>query len=139
MNASAAIAEAVLTLTQFVVNAVAIPDALARWNIPITMILSIAALIANGLISSANCAIRALPNGGSTLMPETLPGDPTEAGPDTRVAAVRNWEDEMEDAEEESRFARHRHRATTPEGRRQLLEAICRAEEFFAAAKESLR
>jgi hypothetical protein len=71
--------------------------------------------------------------------PESLPGNPTDAGPDTRNnEPPPAWDDLMMFAEEESCFARRRHRANTKEGRRFLVEAIDRAEAFLAAAKEAL-
>jgi hypothetical protein len=69
-------------------------------------------------------------------MPEILPGDPTEAGPDTRNnEPPPDWDDLMMFAEEETCFARQRHRASTKDDRRMLIEAIDRALVFLTDAK----
>jgi hypothetical protein len=70
---------------------------------------------------------------------ETLPGDPTEAGPDTRnTEPPMQWDDYMMYAEEESCFARRRHRANSKADRRLLVEAIDRAQVFLESAKAAL-
>ncbi len=69
-----------------------------------------------------------------------LPGDPTEAGPDTRnIQPDPEWDDLMIFAGEELQFSRHRFRAKTADDRRQIVEAIMRAESFLMSAKEALR
>ncbi len=70
----------------------------------------------------------------------SLPGDPTEAGPDTRIDVPDpEWDDFMMFAAEELNFSRYRHRASTNEDRRLNIQAICRAEAFLASAKEALQ
>ncbi len=83
-------------------------------------------------------------------MPESLPGDPTEAGPGTRPAKEQDdWNDRSEPdddpiwsmmrSEEETSHARTRCGIRTTEDRRKLIEAIMRAESFLMSAKEALR
>lgn len=73
-------------------------------------------------------------------MPETLPGDPTEAGPDSRIDGPEpDWDDFMCYAREELQFAQTRHRARTPQDRTQLILAIMRAESFLDSAKDELK
>ncbi len=82
-------------------------------------------------------------------MRESLPGDPTEAGPGTQPAREKDdCNDRSEDdddpvwsmmrAEEISTFARKRYGIRTAEDRRQLVEAIMRAESFLQSAKAAL-
>jgi hypothetical protein len=72
--------------------------------------------------------------------PEILPGNPTEAGPDTRGnEPPPAWDDWMMYAEEDLCFARRRYRASgTKEDRRKLIEAIERAETFLISAKAAI-
>ncbi len=73
-------------------------------------------------------------------MRESLPGDPTEAGPDYRHDIPEpDYDDLMMYAEEETSFARRRNRANTPAGRMQLVLAIMRAESFLDSAKMKLK
>jgi len=68
-----------------------------------------------------------------------LPGNPSDAGPDTRNTEPEpEWDDLLMYAEEETCFARRRHRANTPDDRRLLVEAIMRAESFLESAKAAL-
>ncbi len=73
-------------------------------------------------------------------MRESLPGDPTEAGPDYRHDIPEpDYDELMSYSEEETNFYRRRYRANTPEGRRKLIEAIMRAESFLDSAKMILK
>ena len=72
-------------------------------------------------------------------MREILPGNPSDAGPDARSnEPPPSYDDLMMFAEEESCFARRRHRANSSEGRRQLLEAIYRGKQFFDDAERAI-
>lgn len=73
-------------------------------------------------------------------MPETLPGDPTEAGPDSQSSRDNgepdpDYKDLIMFAEEETCFARQRYFANTSDGRRHLLEAIYRAKAFLDSSE----
>jgi hypothetical protein len=74
-------------------------------------------------------------------MPEILPGNPTEAGPDTHKIdePEPDWDDLMCFAREELQFAQTRYRANTYQDRRQLILAIMRAKAFLDSAKDELK
>ncbi len=71
-------------------------------------------------------------------MREILPGNPTEAGPDTRNEPPMTWKDMMQHAEEECFFSRRRHDPDTKEGKRLLLKAIFAAQEYLTSAAEAI-
>lgn len=73
--------------------------------------------------------------------PETLPGNPSEAGPDNRQQAIaeNDWHDLMTYSREETQFALVRYGARTREDRRQLREAIARATQLLADADKILK
>ena len=73
------------------------------------------------------------------MPPETLPGNPTDAGPDTRNEPPLQWSDCIMFAEEELCFARRRNTLKTRMEREALLTAIARAENLLADAKKVIR
>ncbi len=74
-------------------------------------------------------------------MPESLPGDPTEAGPDNRTQAIaaKDWHDLMCYAKEDVQFALARYGARTKTDRSMLREAIAKATEMLHDADVILR
>ncbi len=73
-------------------------------------------------------------------MPETLPGNPTDAGPDIRAnQPPPSWDEFLMYAEDELKQARRLRRDSRSDERRLQIAAIERAEQFLADAKEQLR
>jgi predicted Zn-dependent protease len=75
-------------------------------------------------------------------MSESLPGNPTDAGPDTRkrviVEAYPDWWDLMVEAEEELCFSRRRGSTHTIAERAFLRAHIDKAIDFLQQAKEAI-
>ena len=74
-------------------------------------------------------------------MIESLPGDPTDAGPDNRTQAIaaKDYRDLMEYAIEDARTALRTYGHRTHDDRSMLREAIAKAKSMFDDADRILR
>jgi hypothetical protein len=74
-------------------------------------------------------------------MLDSLPGDPTEAGPDNRTQAIaaKDWHDLMCYAKEDVQFALARFGARTKADRSMLREAIAKAQVMLTDADHILQ
>ncbi len=74
-------------------------------------------------------------------MRESLPGNPTEAGPDNRIRAIadKDWRDLMTYSIEDTQFAVRRGSCQTAEDRSMLRVKIARAEIMLHDADEIIK
>ncbi len=71
-------------------------------------------------------------------MREILPGNPTEAGPESRNEPPMTFIDMMQNAEEECFFSRRRYDPSIPAEKVLLLKAIFDAQEYLTSAAEAI-
>ena len=71
-------------------------------------------------------------------MREILPGNPTEAGPESRPEPPMTYKDFMQNAEEECFFSRRRYDPEVPVEKALLLKAIFDAQEYLTSAAEAI-